>query len=317
VTGWRRALRPEREADPEPSKPSGAGAGLVVGWVGAHAGRLLGLFGVAFSLPGVLLGPVSGTIIDRLGPKLALTIAKVIGVAAALLLLQADDYSTLTLLCVLHGISSSLSHPALQSMPPRLVDDQHLARTNALVSLTDEVAIIFGPVVAGVGIALFGFRGAFVFDALTYALGLVVLPLVHLAPIDRSSTVGAADDEPVRLRHALEGWRLIVRTGVLRRVVTCTFVVHLLYGAALLAEPLYVRDTFGAPRASSPRCRPSSACASSLAACWPPGSGSAWLPSGGWPSASGRPASPPSSTSARRWSAWPSWAWPCGAWRRP
>lgn len=245
MTGWRRALRPEREADPEPSKPSGAGAGLVVGWVGAHAGRLLGLFGVAFSLPGVLLGPVSGTIIDRLGPKLALTIAKVIGVAAALLLLQADDYSTLTLLCVLHGISSSLSHPALQSMPPRLVDDQHLARTNALVSLTDEVAIIFGPVVAGVGIALFGFRGAFVFDALTYALGLVVLPLVHLAPIDRSSTVGAADDEPVRLRHALEGWRLIVRTGVLRRVVTCTFVVHLLYGAALLAEPLYVRDTLG------------------------------------------------------------------------
>jgi predicted MFS family arabinose efflux permease len=29
---------------------------------------------------------------------------------------------------------------------------------------------------------------------------------------------------------------------VLRRIVTCTFAVHLLYGTALLAEPLYVRD---------------------------------------------------------------------------
>jgi len=207
----------------------------------------LGLFGVAFSLPGVLLGPVSGTIIDRLGPKLALTIAKVIGVAAALLLLLADDYTTLTLLCVLHGISSALSHPALQSMPPRLVADEHLARTNALVSLTDEVAIVFGPVAAGVGIALFGFRGAFVFDALTYALGLVVLPLVHLQPVSRSAHHAGDDDgdaaAPVRLRDALEGWHLIVRSGVLRRVVSCTFAVHLLYGAALLAEPLYVRDT--------------------------------------------------------------------------
>ncbi len=29
---------------------------------------------------------------------------------------------------------------------------------------------------------------------------------------------------------------------MLRRIVTCTFAVHLLYGTALLAEPLYVRD---------------------------------------------------------------------------
>ena len=32
---------------------------------------------------------------------------------------------------------------------------------------------------------------------------------------------------------------------VLRRVVACTALVHLLYGAALLVEPLYVRDVLG------------------------------------------------------------------------
>jgi MFS family permease len=46
----------------------------------------------------------------------------------------------------------------------------------------------------------------------------------------------------VRFRDALDGWRLIARTGVLRRVVACTAVIHLLYGTALIAEPLYVRD---------------------------------------------------------------------------
>jgi DHA3 family macrolide efflux protein-like MFS transporter len=198
------------------------------------------LFGIAFSVPGVVLGPLAGAVIDRIGPKATLAIAKVIGITASLLLLAADDFRSLAVLSALHGVASTFSHPALQSMPPRLVDDEHLARTNALVSLTDELAIVLGPVAAGVGIAAFGFRGAFVFDAVTYALGLAVLPIVHL----RALRPHASDEavESARLRDALEGWRLIARTGVLRRIVTCTFAVHLLYGTALLAEPLYVRD---------------------------------------------------------------------------
>ncbi len=225
----------------------GSWATLVVVWGYAayeyDAGAAdLGLFGVAFGLPGVLLGPLTGTIIDRLGPKFTLAVAKVIGTAAALLMLIPDDFAALAVLCAVHGVSMSLSYPALQAMPPRLVADEHVARTNALVSLTDELAIVFGPVVAGVGIALFGFRGAFVFDALTYLLGLLVLPMVSLRPVRRTTDDGE-EEPPVRFRDALEGWRLVLRTAVLRRTVSLTFAVHLLYGAALLAEPLYVRDT--------------------------------------------------------------------------
>jgi predicted MFS family arabinose efflux permease len=198
------------------------------------------LFGIAFSVPGVLLGPLTGTVIDHIGPKATLAIAKVIGIVASLALLSADDFRSLAFLSALHGVSSAVSHPALQSMPPRLVDDEHLARTNALVSLTDELAIVLGPVAAGIGIAAFGFRGAFVFDAVTYALGLAVLPMVRLRAVRRAEHEDA--DTRVRFRDALDGWKLILRTGILRRVVACTFAVHLLYGTALLAEPLYVRD---------------------------------------------------------------------------
>lgn len=198
------------------------------------------LFGISFAVPGVLLGPLAGTVVDRVGPKATLAFAKVIGIGASLALLRADDFRTLALLSAVHGVASVFSHPALQSMPPRLVDDAHLARTNALVSLTDELAIVLGPVAAGVGIAAFGFRGAFVFDAVTYALGLAVLPIVHLRPV--RTREGEDEAATVRFRDALEGWKLVARVGVLRRTVGCTFAVHLLYGMALLSEPLYVRD---------------------------------------------------------------------------
>src|SRR5262245_30667471 len=69
------------------------------------------LFGIAFALPGVLLGPVVGTVIDRLGPRPTLVIAKVIGVVASLALLSADDFRTLAVLSALHGVSMALSIP--------------------------------------------------------------------------------------------------------------------------------------------------------------------------------------------------------------
>jgi predicted MFS family arabinose efflux permease len=205
----------------------------------------IALFGIAFTVPGVLFGPVAGTVVDRIGTRATLALAKVLGIIAALSLLLADDFRTLALLCTLHGIAGAFSMPALQAMPPRLVDSANLARTNALVSLTDELAIIVGPALAGVSIGLVGFKGAFVIDAITYALGLLVLPLVQLHPpvTDADHPVEDGDEPPVRLRDAFDGWGLVRRTPMLRRVVTCTGAVHLLYGAALLAEPLYVRDT--------------------------------------------------------------------------
>ena len=208
---------------------------------GATAGDVT-LFGVALTLPGVLLGPFVGTVIDRIGPRASLGVAKAIGVVASLALLFADDFRTLALLSMVHGVAGALTVPALQSLPPRLVRDEELARTNALVSLTDEVAIIAGPVVGAVAIGWFGFRGAFVLTAATYLVGILVLPIVQV----RDVADPAVERRP-GLRDALEGLRLVARTPVLRRVVVAMSSVHLLYGAALLAEPLYVRDVLDRP----------------------------------------------------------------------
>lgn len=203
----------------------------------------LSLYGLAFAVPGVLLGPVAGSVVDRVGPKQTIAASKVLGIAASLLLLTVDTFLGMVVLTALHGVAATFAQPAIQSMPPRLVDDEHLARTNALVSLTDEFSLVAGPAVAGIGIAVFGFRGAFVFDALTYALGLVVLPIVQLRPkAERPDDAGAP-----RLREVFAGWSLVARTPVLRRTVTCTAVVFALYGMALLAEPLYVRDVLERP----------------------------------------------------------------------
>jgi predicted MFS family arabinose efflux permease len=198
----------------------------------------LSVYGLAFAAPGVLFGPIAGHVVDRIGAKETLALAKVVGIAASLLLLATDTFLGMTVLTALHGVGATFAQPALQSMPPRLVDEHHLARTNALVGMTDESSLIFGPALGGAAIALFGFKGAFVVDALTYAVGLLALPLVHLRPAERDEDSGSATS----VREVFAGWSLIARTPVLRRTVTCTAIVFGIYGLAFLAEPLYVRD---------------------------------------------------------------------------
>jgi MFS family permease len=198
----------------------------------------LSLYGLAFSLPGVVLGPVAGAVVDRLGPKSTLAASKVLGIAASLALLTVDTFRSMVVLTAAHGIAMTFAQPALQSMPPRLVDEEHLATTNALVGMTDESSLILGPAVGGIAIAAFGFHGAFIVDAVTYAVGLLVLPMVPLRPRVAVEGTGPATSP----REVFAGWALVARTPVLRRTVTCTSVVFALYGLALLTEPLYVRD---------------------------------------------------------------------------
>jgi len=199
----------------------------------------IAFYGAAFSAPGVVLGPFAGVVIDRVGARPTLLAAKALGVVASIALLSAHDFRMLTVLSAMHGVGQAFARPALSSIPPRLVADEHLARANALVGLTDQLAIVLGPVAAGFAIAAFGFKGAFVFDGLTYLLGIVVLPMVHLSPVPRSETHG---EPPNAWREAMAGWRVVRDTPVVRRTVAVTFVVFWLYGTALLAEPLYVRD---------------------------------------------------------------------------
>lgn len=199
----------------------------------------ISLYGLAFSVPGVILGPISGVIIDKYGPKATLFGAKALGVVASMLLLGANSFLVLTVLSALHGVGQAFSRPALNSIPPRIVTDEHLARTNALVGLTDQVSLVLGPVVAGVAIGVFGFKGAFVIDGLTYLLGILVLPLVHLRPIEPSEM---HPSEGSAWRDTVAGWKLVARIPMVRLVVITSFTINVLYGTAMLAEPLYVRD---------------------------------------------------------------------------
>ena len=83
----------------------------------------LSLYGLAFAVPGVVLGPVAGSVVDRIGPKETIAASKVLGIVASLALLTVDTFLAMVVLTAVHGTAAAFAQPAIQSMPPRLVDE--------------------------------------------------------------------------------------------------------------------------------------------------------------------------------------------------
>jgi MFS family permease len=201
----------------------------------------IALLGLAWSLPPVLLGAVAGIPIDRLGPKRVLMIADALAAVVSLTFLLAGSFPVLVALATLHGCTNAFSEPALQALPPRLVPDDRLVEANAVLGAASQSAIVVGPVVAALAIGFIGIQGAFVIDALTYVVGVLVLVPISIGAVGvarRSSVV-----EEVR-----EGFRMVRRRPRLRLILGMSGCVYVIWGAFLVIEPVYVRDVLhGSP----------------------------------------------------------------------
>ena len=218
----------------------GSWAALVAMW-GFAAYRFdsgpgdIALLALSWAVPAAIIGPLAGVPIDRLGPRKVLVAADLLGAAASVLMMFAGSYEQLVAFGVLHGLAKAFSYPAADALPPRLVADGDLLRANAILGAASESAIVFGPLVAAGAIALWGLRGAFAVDAVTYLVGVaVVLPLRlgEAPPVERRA-----------LRAELaEGVAIASRVRGVRFTLLLAIPVYLSWGAFAVVEPVYVRD---------------------------------------------------------------------------
>lgn len=197
----------------------------------------LALLGVSWALPMVLLGPIAGIPVDRYGPKRVLIVADSVAAGVTLLFIFAGSFEVLLLLGAIEGCTKAFAEPAFQSLPPRLVDDEHLAAANGLLGVAFQSSIALGPLLAAASISAFGFSGAFVVNSLTYLIGVgVLLPF-------RLGAAPTTPAEPRRLRdETREGFAIVAARPTLRRGLALATTVYLIWGAFIVIEPIYVRS---------------------------------------------------------------------------
>ncbi len=166
--------------------------GLVI-WI-VHTADALTLAGImtAASIPGIILGPVAGTVVDRLDRKTIIVMCDLIRGAMVLLagtLMLGEDLTVAHLyaLLVVFGIVQPLFSSAVSSTVPNIVSREDLSRVNSLRQLGTSGTSLVGPAIAGVLLTMLGGSQAvslvFMVNGTSYILSGISEVFLRLPPV--------------------------------------------------------------------------------------------------------------------------------------
>ena len=220
---------------------------LGVGWLAwelTHSPFWVGAVAFAGLFPGVLAGPLAGSIVDSMSRYRLLRITQ------RLLLLQASllagftitghiSIELLLLLETVLAVITAFDIPVRQALVVDLVGREDLANGIAINSSTVNITRMVGPALAGVIIVSMGIGEAFLLNALTYIPVLVAISMMKV-----TEQVHQRSGQR-RMSHISDGLRYAWRTPGIRNWLLLFFLLALFgmpYGSIM---PVVAEAGFG------------------------------------------------------------------------
>lgn len=212
---------------------------------------VISLVGIAQFLPWLLLGVLSGSVVDRFDRRRVAAVACGVRavVAAAVCVLVATDSMLIGVLLAavfVFGAFETVADGSVQAMVPSLVGRDGLVRANSRIQATEVVAQNF--VAAPLAGVLFAVAAAlpFVFHSAGYALAAVLLLTL---PLSAARPARGADEpkEKVTRRSLAEGIRFLAGHPVLRRLWAINVALAMFNALAQAVFVLYVLDLLDLP----------------------------------------------------------------------
>jgi MFS family permease len=191
---------------------------LVFQTLGGGAEALAAL-GIAYVVPSLVLGILSGTIVDRLDRRVVMVAADVVRaalVALLALLVALGQASVPIVIAVGLGLllASLFFGPARQALMPSYVPEDELVAANALMQATWQGSQLLTPALGGILFVAIGPVGLLAIDAASFVWSAVLIGRITPGPAIPSP----APHRPL-LQEAVDGVRFIAGHGPSRFVV--------------------------------------------------------------------------------------------------
>lgn len=138
------------------------------------------------------------------------------------------------------AVVGSVYSPATAAMTPQLLGEEDLAAGNALMEVINNVAIIAGPAVGAIVLALGSPAGVVAIDAATFVVSIVILSRVRARSVPTDVT---KDGGP--LRQITVGLHAIVGSSTAALLTGFTIVTTLLYGVDTVLFVFLSKDRLG------------------------------------------------------------------------
>ncbi len=137
-----------------------------------HGGLLVGGILIARALPMLVAGPLAGVLLDRLDRRQVMIASDLIRAVIALAFILTVDEKNNTLLFVLSGLlmfASPFFTSGRNAILPVVAKGEDLVPANSLTQITAWATTGIGAFLGGTSVAVLGYEGAFVLNALSFA----------------------------------------------------------------------------------------------------------------------------------------------------
>jgi MFS family permease len=199
----------------------------------------VGLIGLTQAFALLVLSPLGGVYADRLDRRRLLQVTQI----TALLVVLGLGVVTLSgmvqtghilLASLLITVTATFDRPARQALVPTLVPAGRLPQAFALLGPARELAILVGPTLAGLLIAVGGSGLVYLFNSGTYAVLVVLLAVMRITATERP--------ERRSLRTAVwEGISFVRRRRIIWQLMSLDLVLTL-FGAYRVLLPAFAMD---------------------------------------------------------------------------
>jgi MFS family permease len=208
------------------------------------SGVQLGLVIALQTLPILVLGPIGGTIADRVGKYRILFFTQGLAGAQALLLAGLELSGHLQLwelyiLAVSLGLINMVDNPTRQTFIVEMVGCDELPNAVTLNSVMVNVARAVGPGIAGLLIAAVGSGWCFLINGISFAFVLGALALIDQGQLSPTPRAGKAKGQ------LLEGFRYVAHEPLLRDTLIMMGLVGMLAYEFSVTLPLMAKHAFG------------------------------------------------------------------------
>jgi MFS family permease len=206
---------------------------------------LTGIVTAASVLPGLLVAPIAGALLDRHGRTrlviLDYAVALVaLGLIGGLALAHALPVPLLLVITVVSSLTAILSQTGLRSLFPLLVPERLWERVNAIDSNGYLIATIIGPPLAAALVTLFGGATTIILIGLIY--GAATIAMIGAPDPDTSASASGS-----LLGDAWAGVRYTIANPTLRGLGLSISLLNLSGGMVTIVVPLVVLERLHAP----------------------------------------------------------------------
>jgi MFS family permease len=203
-----------------------------------HSPELAGLVTFVGIMPGLLVSPIAGALLDRHGRMRLVMFDYWVGAGSLVLiglLAIAGELPPwlLVLIAAVSSLSSPLSNTGVRSLFPLIVPEHLWERVNAVDSNGYVAATLVGPPVAAAAVLLVGGPTTLIAIGVMFAIAAIVLIGAH-EPETPSVSSGSL------LRDAREGVVYALRNPTIRGLAASMSVLNISWGLLTIAIPVIV-----------------------------------------------------------------------------